>query len=60
VLERLLGRPLERKHSPRRVGDVPHTLADIGQAKRDFGYAPVVEFEDGLRRTLDFFKGRTP
>ena len=45
LLERMLGRPLTKKHLARRVGDVPHTLADIGQAKSDFGYEPLVEFE---------------
>jgi UDP-glucose 4-epimerase len=58
LLERMLGRPIKKKHSPSRVGDVPHTLADIGNATRDFGYAPLVEFEDGLRRTVEYFTGR--
>ncbi len=57
-LERMLGRPLKRTHSPTRVGDVPHTLADVSAAKRDFGYEPVVEFDEGLRRTVEFFTGR--
>jgi nucleoside-diphosphate-sugar epimerase len=59
LLERMLGRPLRRAHRPPRAGDVPHTLADIGSAKRDFGYEPVVDFEEGLRRTVEFFRGRT-
>ncbi|OGK77575.1 MAG: Vi polysaccharide biosynthesis protein VipB/TviC [Candidatus Rokubacteria bacterium GWC2_70_16] len=59
MLERMLGKPLLRKHLPRRAGDVPHTLADVGAAKRDFGYAPLVDFEHGLRRTVDFFTGGT-
>jgi UDP-glucose 4-epimerase len=54
-LERLLGRPLIRKHSPTRVGDVPHTLADISAAKRDMGYEPIVDFAEGLRRTVAYF-----
>jgi len=58
LLERMLGRPLTKKHLARRVGDVPHTLADIGQAKSDFGYEPLVEFEEGLGRTVRFFTGR--
>jgi UDP-N-acetylglucosamine/UDP-N-acetyl-alpha-D-glucosaminouronate 4-epimerase len=57
LLERMLGRPLTKRHLPRRVGDVPHTLADIGQARKDFGYTPIVEFEEGLRRTVEFFTG---
>ena len=58
LLERMLGRPLMKKHLARRVGDVPHTLADIGQANSDFGYEPLVEFEEGLGRTVQFFTGR--
>ena len=57
-LERMLGRPLTKKHLARRAGDVLHTLADIGQAKSDFGYEPLVEFEEGLGRTVQFFTGR--
>ncbi|HEV8440999.1 MAG TPA: SDR family oxidoreductase [Methylomirabilota bacterium] len=58
LIERMLGRPIKKKHLPTRVGDVPHTLADIGRATHDFGYAPLVEFEEGLRRTVEFFIGR--
>jgi UDP-glucose 4-epimerase len=58
LLQRMLGRPIKKKHLPRRVGDVPHTLASIDDAARDFGYAPLVEFEEGLRRTVEFFTGR--
>jgi UDP-N-acetylglucosamine/UDP-N-acetyl-alpha-D-glucosaminouronate 4-epimerase len=58
LLERMLGHPLERRHQPRRAGDVPHTLADIGRAQRDFGYEPLVGFEEGLERTVHFFTGR--
>ena len=54
-LERLLGHPLKTKHLPTRVGDVPHTLADIGAAKRDMGYEPLVDFAEGFRRTVDYF-----
>jgi UDP-glucose 4-epimerase len=58
MLEKMLGKPLRRRHSPGRVGDVPHTLADVSAAKRDLGYAPLVDFDEGLRRTVDFFIGR--
>jgi UDP-glucose 4-epimerase len=56
-IERLLGRPLARRHTPARAGDVPHTLADIDKAKRLLGYIPLVAFGEGLRRTVEFFKG---
>jgi UDP-glucose 4-epimerase len=55
-LERLLGRPLQRRHTPSRAGDVPHTLADVDRAKRLLGYVPLVGFGEGLRRTVAFFR----
>lgn len=57
ILEAILDRRLERVHAPRRAGDVSHTQADIGKAKRFLGYVPVVELEEGLRRTAEFFRG---
>ena len=55
-LEELLGHAVERHHTPSRAGDVPHTLADIELAKRLLGYTPLVSFDEGLRRTLDYFR----
>jgi len=55
-LEQLLGRRLERRHTAARAGDVPHSLADIGKAKRVLGYTPLVDFDEGLRRTVEFFR----
>jgi len=60
MLEAMLGHPLKQKHTPTRVGDVAHTLADIERAKKDMGYAPSVDFDEGLRRTVEFFTGRRP
>ena len=57
MIEKMIGRTVKRKHSPSRVGDVPHTLADVGRAKQDMGYEPLVDFDEGLRRTVAFFTG---
>jgi len=57
-VEGMVGRTFKRKHSPSRVGDVPHTLADVSRARRDMGYKPLVEFDEGLRRTVEFFTGK--
>jgi UDP-glucose 4-epimerase len=54
-LERTLGRPLRRDHVAPRAGDVPHTLADVTKAKRVLGYTPLVDFDEGFRRTVDYF-----
>jgi nucleoside-diphosphate-sugar epimerase len=63
-LESMLGKRIERRHTPGRPGDVAHTLADVGKAQRLLGYVPGVAFDEGLRRTVDYFKtvsrGGTP
>jgi UDP-N-acetylglucosamine/UDP-N-acetyl-alpha-D-glucosaminouronate 4-epimerase len=55
-LEAIVGRRLERRHTPSRAGDVPHTLADVSKAKRLLGYAPLVDFDEGFRRTVEHFR----
>jgi len=55
-LEAILGRKLERRHTPSRAGDVPHTLADVSKAKRLLGYSPLVDFDEGFRRTVEYFR----
>ena len=55
-LENLLGWKLARRHTPRRAGDVPHTLADLDKAKRLLGFSALVDFDHGLRKTVEFFR----
>lgn len=58
-LLRILGEILEVTPEPvhidPRPGDVRHTRADITAATHDLGHTPLVTFEDGLRRTTDWF-----
>ncbi len=60
VLEKFTGRKLKREHQPARAGDVRKTWADIHKAKRLLGYNPRVGFEEGLKRTWDWFNRRKP
>ena len=57
LLERILGRELQYLHTQGRPGDVRHTLADISQGERRFGYRPKVSFEEGITRTVEYFGG---
>ena len=54
----IVGTNLGAIYKESRAGDVRDSQADISKAKRLLGYVPVVTFEDGLRRTLDWC--RTP
>lgn len=56
AIEKGLGRKVERRHEESRAGDVKHTLADISKAKSMLGYEPLVDFEEGMRRTVDWFR----
>jgi UDP-N-acetylglucosamine/UDP-N-acetyl-alpha-D-glucosaminouronate 4-epimerase len=56
VLNRLLGSELDPVHAPARRGDVDRSWADISRAEQALGYAPAVDFEQGMRRTLDTFE----
>jgi UDP-glucose 4-epimerase len=39
-----------------RGGDIKHSLADISLAEKYLGYKPKVNFEDGLKRTVDWYR----
>ncbi|HEY6548975.1 MAG TPA: LPS biosynthesis protein WbpP, partial [Vicinamibacteria bacterium] len=56
TLARLLERPARAEHRPGRAGDVQHSLADIRLARRLLGYRPQVSFEEGLRRTVAWYR----
>lgn len=44
------------EHGPRRPGDLPRLLADVKKVRSIVPYSPVVDFEEGLRRTVEYFK----
>jgi len=39
-----------------RGGDIKHSLADISSAEQHLGYQPKVNFEEGLRRTVEWYR----
>ena len=49
-------RPL---YGPDRPGDVKHSVADISRARSELGYEPAVDFSEGLKRTLAYYRQRT-
>lgn len=56
TLKRITGFRGDALYDSERVGDVKHSLADISAAEEAFGYRPVVGFEDGLRRTVAWYR----
>ncbi|MGC2446830.1 MAG: SDR family oxidoreductase [Candidatus Sulfotelmatobacter sp.] len=44
------------QYGPERGGDIKHSLADISRAEAALGYKPKVDFEEGLRRTVEWYR----
>jgi UDP-glucose 4-epimerase len=59
-LNGLLGTRIAPTHVPARVGDVRHSLADIGRACAELGYRPTTDVPVGLRRCLEWWQARAP
>ena len=56
LLSRIIGMKLEPVYAVPRPGDIPHSGADITLARRLLGYEPKVFFEEGLRKTVEWYR----
>ncbi len=56
LLAEMLGYKNPPQYGPPRTGDIEHSYADIHAARTALGYAPAVNFEEGLRRTVDWYR----
>jgi UDP-glucose 4-epimerase len=54
----ILGTNIAPQHAPARAGDIKHSRADGGLAKRLLGFEPEVDFDEGLRRTVAWYKAQ--
>ena len=58
ALKELTGYRGAVKYEAERGGDIKHSLADMTLAQKHLGYKVLVNFEDGLRRTVEWYKGQ--
>jgi nucleoside-diphosphate-sugar epimerase len=56
VLKGLTGFGGEVYYGPARAGDIQYSRADIRLACKQLGYTPTIEFREGMRRTVDWYK----
>jgi UDP-glucose 4-epimerase len=56
LLNRIFGRQVTPHYDSPRRGDVCHSQADIALARQALGYEPTVGFEEGLRRTVEWYR----
>jgi UDP-glucose 4-epimerase len=55
-INNVLGTQIEAKFAEARAGDVRESLADISAAREVLGYEPRVDFEEGLRRSIEYYR----
>jgi nucleoside-diphosphate-sugar epimerase len=56
----VIGSDVEPVYEEGRQGDVRDSQADIRKARELLGYEPTVSFEEGLRRTIEWYRTNTP
>jgi len=54
-LTALMKSDIQADYLPARIGDIKHSLADISLAKEVIGYTPLVSFDEGLERAIDWY-----
>ena len=56
ALKKIVGYKGEAAYDAPRAGDIKHSLADISRAKQALGFKVLVGFEEGLRRTVEWYR----
>jgi UDP-glucose 4-epimerase len=56
ILQGIIGFAGAPQYAEPRAGDVKHSLADISLAEKYLRYSPEVGFEEGLRKTVDWYR----
>lgn len=55
TINKIMRKSIKPVFEPARKGDVFRTSADISRIGKSLGYKPVVNFEEGLRKTVEWF-----
>jgi UDP-glucose 4-epimerase len=56
LLQKIEGVEIPAVYGPPRAGDVRDSQADVTLAVRELGHAPGVSFEEGMRKTLEWYR----
>jgi UDP-glucose 4-epimerase len=56
ALKKITGYHGDVKYGPERAGDVKHSLADLTRSQKHLRYQPTVAFEEGLQRTVEWYR----
>lgn len=55
-LNTILGTDIAPIHGEERKGDIKHSRAGVDKAGELLGFEPIVDFDEGLRRTVDWYR----
>jgi UDP-glucose 4-epimerase len=55
-INKITGKDITPIYKDARPGDIKHSQADVGKAQHKLGYKPGVSFEEGLRRTIEWYR----
>jgi nucleoside-diphosphate-sugar epimerase len=58
LLNKIIGKKIKPKLLDSRPGDVFRTCADISKIKKALKFKPTVDFQEGLCRTVEYFKNK--
>ena len=56
IIEEITGKEANLVYTEPQRGDARHTFSDVAKAKADFGYAPLVDIESGLKKHFKWLK----
>jgi nucleoside-diphosphate-sugar epimerase len=56
LMAEIIGYKNPPQYGPPREGDIKHSYADISAARETLGYEPTVDFLEGLRRTVGWYR----
>ena len=56
AIERAAGKKARLNYLPMQPGDVEKTYADIEKTRRDFGFAPKTNIDEGLKRFVEWYR----
>jgi len=56
ALKQITGYPLEARYGPAKLGETRRIFLDASKAKRELGWEPEVSLEEGLAKTVEYFR----
>lgn len=58
IISKVLGREVKPEYAPPRKGEVKRISLDGGRAKKELKFTPKYSLEEGIRRTIEWYRGR--